>query len=357
VPNLQQSANDNLDEEHIMTKAAFYEGSQKFSYGQGTPIVPKAGEAQIRVAYGGICGTDLHIYHGNMDRRVTMPQIIGHEISGVVAALGEGVEGLKVGDPVAVMPLDTDRCLERDADYSHICEHLKFMGIDTPGGFQSYWTVPAYTLHRLPPTLSLKYGALIEPLAVACHDVRMGQVKASEHVAILGGGPIGMLVGMVAQSIGAIVTISEINPYRVEFARSLGMDAVNPRETDLPAYVMEKTGGRGVDVVFEVTGSAAGAEMMTKLPRIRGRIVIVGISNTPAPVDLFRFFWRELNVQGARVYENQDFDHAIELAAAGKLPLDRIISQVRPIEELQEALQVLESGGDVMKILLEVDPA
>src|SRR5689334_16522010 len=339
-----------------MTKAAFYEGNRRFSYGEAAPVPPRAGEAQIRVAYGGICGTDLHIYHGNMDRRVSMPQVIGHEISGVVTALGESVEGIKVGDPVAVMPLDTDRCLERDADYSHICEHLKFMGIDTPGGFQSYWTVPAYTLHRLPPTLPLKYGALVEPLAVACHDIRMGQVKAGETIAILGGGPIGTLIGMVAQSLGAAVIVSEVNSYRLDFARSLGMYALNPLETDLATYVMNKTAERGVDVVFEVTGTAAGAEMITKLPRIRGRIVVVGIATAPAPVDLFRFFWRELNLQGARVYEHQDFERAIELAGGGKLALDRIITQVRPLEQLQEALEILETGGNVMKILIEVDP-
>jgi (R,R)-butanediol dehydrogenase/meso-butanediol dehydrogenase/diacetyl reductase len=337
-------------------KAALYAGNQTIISGDCTPVPPREDEVQLKVAYGGICGTDLHIYHGAMDKRVTMPQVIGHEISGLVAAIGDKVEGFAVGDAVAVMPLDTSRCLPRDAAYSHINENLKFMGIDSPGGFQSYWTVPAYTLHQLPKTMSLRYGALIEPLAVACHDVRMGQLQAGEEVVVLGGGPIGMLLAMVAQSHGAKVLISEINPFRVEFARSIGIDAINPNEQDLAAYVLEKTDGRGVDVVFEVTGSAAGAEMMTKLPRIRGRIVIVGIFGKPAPVDLFRFFWRELNLQGARVYEAQDFDAAIELAASGKLALDRIITQVRPLEELQAGLQLMESGGEVMKILLEIEP-
>jgi (R,R)-butanediol dehydrogenase/meso-butanediol dehydrogenase/diacetyl reductase len=337
-------------------KAAFYEGNQTISTGDCTPIPPAADEVQIRVAYGGICGTDLHIYHGAMDRRVKMPQIIGHEISGVVSAVGEGVTGFAIGEAVSVMPLDVSRCLPRDIAYSHICEHLRFMGIDSPGGFQSYWTVPAYTLHHLPKGMPLRYGALIEPLAVACHDIRMGQVQAGEEVVVLGGGPIGMLVAMVAQSAGANVLVSEINPYRVEFARSLGIDAINPLERELPAYVLEKTDGRGADVVFEVTGSAAGAEIMTQLPRIRGRIVAVGIFNKPAPVDLFRFFWRELNLQGARVYEHQDFDRAIELAATGRLALDRIITQVRPVDELQAGLQLVESGGEVMKILLEIEP-
>jgi 2-desacetyl-2-hydroxyethyl bacteriochlorophyllide A dehydrogenase len=204
--------------------------------------------------------------------------------------------------------------------------------------------------------MPLRYGALIEPLAVACHDIRLGQVQSGEEVVVLGGGPIGMLVAMVAQSKGAKVLISEINPFRVEFARSLGIEVINPKERDLPAYVLEKTDGRGADVIFEVTGSAAGAEVMTQLPRIRGRIVVVGIFNKPQPVDLFRFFWRELNLQGARVYEHQDFDDAIAVAASGQLALDRIITQVRPLDELQAGLQLMESGGEIMKILLEVEP-
>jgi (R,R)-butanediol dehydrogenase / meso-butanediol dehydrogenase / diacetyl reductase len=304
----------------------------------------------------GICGTDLHIYHGAMDRRVTMPQILGHEISGVVSAVGDEVDRFAVGDAVTVMPLDTSRCLPRDAAYSHICEHLKFMGIDSPGGFQSYWTVPAYMLHHLPKGMPLRCGALIEPLAVACHDIRMGQVQGGEDVVVLGGGPIGMLVAMVAQSVGANLLVSEINPYRVEFARSLGMDAINAQERDLTAYVLEKTDGRGADAVFEVTGTATGAEVMTNLPRIRGRIILVGIFNKPTAVDLFRFFWRELNLQGARVYEHQDFERAIELAASGRLALDRIFTEVRPVDELQSGLQLLERGGKVMKILLEIEP-
>jgi 2-desacetyl-2-hydroxyethyl bacteriochlorophyllide A dehydrogenase len=337
-------------------KAVFYAGNRTITPGTCVPVPPKADEVQIKVAYGGICGTDLHIYHGAMDKRIKMPQVIGHEISGIVSAIGGEVERFAPGDSVAVMPLNTSGCLPRDAAYSHICEHLEFMGIDSPGGFQSYWTVPAYTLHRLPNEMPLRYGALIEPLAVACHDNRMGQVQAGEDVVVLGGGPIGMLVAMVAQSKGAKVLISEINPFRVEFARAIGIDAINPKERDLPADVLERTDGRGADVVFEVTGSAAGAEVMTQLPRIRGRLVVVGIFSKPQPVDLFRFFWRELNLQGARVYEHQDFDDAIALAASGQLALDRLITTIRPLDELQAGLQLMEGGGEVMKILLEIEP-
>ncbi len=335
-------------------QAVFYEGDQVISVGECTPVAPGPGEVQLKVSHCGICGTDLHIYHGVMDQRVTFPQIMGHEVSGTVAAIGEGVEGFAVGDPVAVMPLDPcGDCPACDAGHSHICQNLKFLGIDTPGAFQSFWTVPAHTLHHLPGNLSLQHGAMIEPLAVACHDVRMGKVQAGEYAVVLGGGPIGTLVALVAKNAGANVLLSEINPFRLELAKKLGLDAFNPLEGDLATYVNEQTGGAGADIVFEVTGSNAGAAVMTELPRTRGRIVIVGIFGQAPEVDLFRFFWRELQLLGARVYESEDFAQAIQLAAAGAIPLDKIITDVHPLTELKAGFQQMESGGPVMKILLE----
>jgi 2-desacetyl-2-hydroxyethyl bacteriochlorophyllide A dehydrogenase len=309
----------------------------------------------LKISHCGICGTDLHIFHGAMDKRVHMPQIMGHETAGTVAALGDGVEGFSPGDRVAVMPLDPcGECPACQAGHSHICQNLKFLGIDTPGAFQSYWTVPAHTLHHLPDSLSLTHGALIEPLAVACHDVRLGEVKAGEYAVVLGGGPIGILIALAARQVGARVLVSEINPFRLELARQLGIDVLDPLETDLPDYVSQQTGGAGADVVFEVTASAAAAELMTQLPRTRGRIVVVGIFSQPPQVDLFRFFWRELRLLGARVYEHQDFAKAIQLAAAGAIPLDKIITDIRPLEELAAGFRLMEQGGQVMKILVEL---
>lgn len=335
-------------------KAAYYEGNQKIRVGECIPVAPKAGEVQIKVSYAGICGTDLHIYHGQMDKRVTMPQIIGHEMSGIVHQVGEGVGGWAAGDHVTVMPLDPcgicPACL---AGHRHICQNLKFLGIETPGAFQSFWTVPAHTLHRLPDTLSFQIGAMIEPLAVACHDVRIGEVKAGEYVVVLGGGPIGILIALASRSAGARVTVSEINLYRIALLKELGFEVVNPKEADLVAHVNGQTKGAGADVVFEVTSTQAGAEIMTQLPRTRGRIVAVGIFSQPPKVDLYRFFWRELKLAGARVYEYEDFEKAIQLADSGSLPLNRLITETYILEDLGKAFQKLDSGGDVMKILIK----
>lgn len=334
-------------------KAAFYDGNQTIRIGECTPVPPGLSEVQIRVAYCGICGTDLHVFHGAMDKRVHIPQVLGHEMSGTIAALGSPIEGFAPGDRVTVRPLaPCGDCPACRAGHSHICHKLNFIGIDTPGALQGLWTVPSHTLHHLPAHLSLAHGALIEPIAVACHDVRLGGVTEGEYVVVLGGGPIGLLVGLVAKSKGARVVISEVNPFRVQLAREFGLDAIIPLDVDLEQKVMDETGATGADVVFEVSGSATGAEMVTKLPRARGRIVVVAIFSQPAKIDLFRVFWRELQLRGARVYEPEDFETAIALAASGTLPLDRIVTSVQPLEALSDAMHQLEQGGPVMKILV-----
>lgn len=338
-----------------MAEATFYEGNRTIRLGETDPVEPGPGEVQLSVSHCGICGTDLHIFHGAMDGRVTMPAVLGHEMSGSVACVGAGVDDFNAGDRVVVMPLGPcDSCPACARGHSHICHNLNFLGIDTPGAFQSYWTVPAATLHRLPANLSLKHGALIEPLAVACHDVRLADVKPGDQVVVLGGGPIGMLVALVARQYGAEVIVSEINAYRVSLAQDLGLAAVNPQELDLVKLVMERTNGAGADIVFEVSGSQAGAATMTELLRTRGLAVVVAIFAQKPEIDLFRFFWRELRLKGVRVYESQDFADAIALAAEGDLPLDELITDIRPLSALKSGFEDMERGGQVMKILLEL---
>ncbi len=337
-------------------KAAYYQGHRTIRTGEAVPQPPGPDEVRIKVAYCGICGTDLHIFQGHMDKRVSMPQVMGHEMAGEIAEVGTDVKrqaDWQVGDRVVVRPLDPcGECPACRAGHAHICYNLKFLGIDTPGAFQESWTVPAHTLHHIPETLSLDKAAMIEPIAVACHDVRLGEVKAGEHVVVIGGGPIGMLNALVAQQVGAQVVVSEINPFRVNLAKELGLEAVNPRETDLVALVEARTKGAGADVVFEVSGSDAGAAVMSQLVRTRGRIVVVAIFSEIPKVDLFRFFWRELKLRGARVYEPQDFERAIDLAARGALPLDRLISAKRPLDELQGVFEQIEASMNLMKVLI-----
>ena len=334
-------------------KAVYYEGNGRFALHESPPQAPGEGEVRLEVAYCGICGTDVHIAHGAMDHRVPTPQVIGHEMSGTVAELGAGVEGFEVGDAVVVRPLDARGETPADKGFSHISRGLKFLGIDTPGAFQESWTVPSFTLHRLPRSVELRIAALTEPLAVACHDVRRAELRPGETAVVIGGGPIGLLVALVARETGAHVVVSEVNASRLSFASELGLEVVDPSVADVAEHVFALTSGAGADVVFEVSGSAAGALEMTQLACLRGRLVVVAIFPEPRPVRLFDFFWKELELRGARVYEPEDYERAIALLEDGGLDLDRLITAVVPLDGLPELFDEPSRLSSAMKILVD----
>jgi len=336
-------------------KAAYYEGNKRFSVGESKIVPPGEGQVRMEVAYAGICGTDVHIFLGHMDHRLTPPQVVGHEAVGTVVEVGKGVTDFKQGDRVVLRPTDAcGSCPSCERGHINICPSLNFIGITTPGAFQGSWTVPAHLLHKLPADINLIHAALIEPLAVAAHDVRYGAVKKDDYCVVLGAGPIGMLEAMVCEEKGARVVISEVNESRIKLARELGYEVVDPTKQDLVKLVFEQTSGAGADVVFEVTGTQAGAEMMTKLPRTGGTIVIVAIFAEPMMVDLRNILWREYTVIGARNYVKADFDEAIRLVVEGNLPLDKLVSDVRPVERTQETFEDIVSGtANFMKVLIK----
>jgi 2-desacetyl-2-hydroxyethyl bacteriochlorophyllide A dehydrogenase len=336
-------------------KAAVYQGNRTFATGTSEAVAPGPGEVRLNVAYCGVCGTDVHIYHGAMDGRVVPPKIIGHEASAEVAEIGEAVEDVVVGDRVAVRPLQFGSPTPFDKGCSHVGKNLKFIGIDLPGAMQTTWTVPAYTLHKLPENVSLLDGALVEPVSVACHDVRLGEVAEGENCVVIGGGPIGLLIGLVARQKGANVIISEVNEARLTLAESLGLKTVNPTKNDLVQEVATQTNNVMADVVFEVSGAAAGVEAMTELPNVRGRIVMVAIHPQPQPVNLFKFFWSEIKMIGARLYEPRDFDEAIRLISEGHLPTESLITQVSPIEDTQRVFETIDANPAGMKYVIQCE--
>lgn len=339
----------------MSSNAAVYRGDKTFSIEQKDVPAPAAGEVQIDVAYCGICGTDLHIYLGHMDQRVGFERTIGHEMSGVVSAIGAGVDGFNVGQHIVVRPLDhCGDCPACNAGHEHICHNLKFIGIDTEGAFQQKWNVPAHTLHKLPDDLDLSHAALIEPLAVACHDVGRGGVAKGEDVLVIGGGPIGMLVALVARNAGGNVTISEINENRLTYVEKLGFSVLNPKNDDVAKVIHERTGGKGADVVFEVSGSQPGVDLMTEAAATRGRIVMVAIHATKPKIDLFKFFWRELEMIGARVYLKEDYDEAMKLLADGVVDCASFITDIKSLNEIQDAFEALTTNPNAMKSMIRI---
>ena len=335
-------------------RTAAYLGDRTISPGEATAEPPAAGEVRIAVAYTGLCGTDLHIFHGNMDARVQRPLVFGHEMSGTIESLGDGVTGWAMGDAVTVMPLRWDgTCPACLAGHSHICQNLVFVGIDSPGSLQQLWNVPADLLVRLPEGLSLEHAALAEPVAVAVHDVRRSELVPGDKTVVIGGGPIGVLIATVARHAGGDVVVIEPEAGRRAQIADLGFATLDPMATDQVAWVEEWSGGAGADVVFEVSGAAAAVRGATALAKVRGTLVIVAIHPTPREVDLQRVFWRELRLLGARVYQRPDFEAAVELLRDGVIPADLLITSIVPLERTGDAFVELENGR-ALKILVDV---
>jgi (R,R)-butanediol dehydrogenase/meso-butanediol dehydrogenase/diacetyl reductase len=333
-------------------QAARYEGQGRIGVGDVDVRPPASEEVQLKVAYVGICGTDLHILDGDMDARVTLPAILGHEMSGTVTAVGADVRDWKPGDEVVVVPLDwCGTCPACLRGFSHICYRLNFMGIDSPGALQNVWNVPQRTLVRVPTDLGLMKAALAEPTAVAVHDVRRSELRAGQKALVVGGGPIGLLIASAATAVGGEVLVSEPNGQRRQLIDQAGFRIVDPAD-DLAAAIDEWTGGAGVDVSFEVSGSQAGVDAAVASLAARGRLALIAIHSRAPTVDLFRFFWRELTLVGARVYERIDFEEALQLLERGAIPTDALITDVFPLPDASAAFARLRAG-QAMKVLVE----
>ena len=335
------------------TRASFYEGAQRFRTGPAEVPKAGAGEALLRVRRVGICGTDLHIFQGHLDHRVPRGGVIGHETFAEVAE-APAESGFRAGERVVVEPLQVcGQCRACRMGATYLCHHLKVFGVDLPGGMRDYWAAPVARMLRVPDTLSDDEGALLEPLAVATHDVSRAGVGAGQAVLVLGGGPIGALIAMVARHRGARVVVAEVNPFRLDLLRRLGLDTLGP-DVDVAAWTREWTAGDGVDVVFEVTGNVNAVRVMTEVVRVWGTISMVAIHAEPLPVNLYQFFARELTMHGARLYARTDWEEAIALAASGSVPLAPLVSRRIPLESLQEGMEQALAGGPVMKVLVDL---
>ena len=239
--------------------------------------VPARGEALVRIKAVGICGSDLHYYaHGRIgDLRFAPGHILGHEVSGVVDALGPGTAGPAPGTPVAVDPaIHCGTCRFCAEGHPNLCRDLRFFGSPpTPGALQEYLTHPAHLLHPLPAALPFPVGATIEPLGVAIHAVDLGHLALGATVAVFGCGPVGLMIAGVAQLAGArLVCAAEPLPHRRKMAAQFGVAvAFDPADDDVVRGIRDRTDGDGVDVAFEVAGSPSATAQAVQVVRPGGR--------------------------------------------------------------------------------------
>ncbi len=330
--------------------ASLWTGPEQVQTQQVARPEPGPDEVLIKVAYAGICGTDLMIYLGKHPR-AKAPLIMSHEFVGTIAS--EGVEGLPLGAPVAINPLlSCGECPACRRGVGYVCEHLGLVGIDRDGGFAQYAAVPVHTVRLLPRSLPLSRAALIEPLAVAVHAVRVSDLKVGDITAVLGAGPVGILTAQMARLAGAAVYVSEVSPRRLNIARRLGFAVIDARSTDPVAEILRATEGEGVPVVFETAGVQATITQAGQVARILGQILQVGMPKAPVEMDLTPLLFREVRITPIRVYREEDFDLAIRLAAANVLQLEEPVTHILPLNELEKGIHLSHEATDACKVLI-----
>ena len=290
-------------------------------------------------AYVGLCGSDLHICRGEHPR-ARPGLVIGHE---VVGRLAGGPGDLASGTAVFVNPLlACGTCPACVRGLSHVCEHLRLIGIDVNGGAAELLAAPAANLVPLPPSLELRHAALIEPLAVAVHALRRGELRPGERVHVLGAGPIGLLVASCAHLAGAApVTVSEPVASRAEGAAALGFRVVD-----------DGTGQHTADVVFDCTGHPSVSPGVLGWAATGGTVVAVGIYPGVVGVNLQELSFRELKMTGTRVYTPDDVNAAIKLIADGAADFSRLVTDVLALHQGGEAIARLQAGRD-LKVLIK----
>ena len=313
------------------------------------PQVPE-GWALVRIAYNGICGTDLSIVHGKHPR-AQAPLILGHEMSGWVETAG--ASGPAQGALVTVEPLiSCGECKACRGGHPHVCRRLGLYGIDAPGGMAQYVALPLDVLHEVPAGVDPRTAALAEPLAVAVHAVSLSGMQRGDTVAVFGAGPIGVLTALVARHEGAgTVVITEPSPWRRQVAASLGFTVV-PEGSTMTQTLAELTDGEGADTTFDSAAHPSVAAELTAATRVLGRIVVVGVYKQPTPLDLQAVCFKEQALVGVRVYTSADVTRAIELIAADALGLDLFPTKAFDLADVGAAVDAATSGQDCLKVLV-----
>ncbi|MCC7208090.1 MAG: zinc-binding dehydrogenase [Anaerolineae bacterium] len=305
----------------------------------------------------GVCGSDIHVYHG-LHPYTGYPVVQGHEVGGVVHAVGKNVTDLKPGDKITFMPqVVCGKCYPCTHGMYHICESLKVMGFQTGGAGQEYFALPRENVLKLPDDMPLDYAAMIEPIAVTVHALARGGGVEGKRVIVLGAGPIGNLTAQAAKALGAsAVMITDISPYKLEKARRCGIDlAVNTAQENLGDAIAKHFGPEKADVILECVGVEATMTDAVNYARKGSTIVVVGVFGKKPTVDLGLVQDRELTLTGTLMYQKVDYEKAIELVASGKMALGEMVTHRFPFERYLDAYHAIEnSKGEYLKVMIDL---
>lgn len=340
----------------------------KYQKGEGNMEIrdlpePAAGPGQIKIEVkaAGICGSDLHIYHDDIAIPINPPVVTGHEFSGVIAELGEGVTGWQVGDRVVSETAYSycGTCEPCMTGFYNLCNHRKTLGYWFNGVFTRYTVVPAARVHTLPANVDFVGGALMEPLACVTHAaLELTHISAGDVVLITGPGSIGLLTLQVAKAQGAIaiVTGTDQDQNRLETAQKFGADhCLNIQRQNLLEQIETLTSGKGVDVALECSGNEKAANDALLAVKKRGQFTQIGLYGKPITIDFEKICFKEIKVTGSLGSRWISWEKALQLTAQGKVQLQPLVSDSFPITEWENAFAMFEQKQGLKLVLTPVE--
>lgn len=318
---------------------------------------PKEGQVLVKVMNIGICGSDIHVYHGQHPF-TSYPVTQGHEVSAEIVKLGEGADNFSVGQKVTIQPqVVCGECYPCRHGKYNLCEELKVMGFQTTGTASEYFAVDAEKVTLLPEDMSYEEGAMIEPLAVAVHAVRQAGDVKGKKIAVLGAGPIGNLVAQTALGMGAeSVLITDISDLRLAKAKECGiMHTANTKEQDFGDAMLQVFGPDKADVIYDCAGNNITMGQAIKYARKGSTIILVAVFAGMAQIDLAVLNDHELDLNTTMMYRNEDYIDGIRLVNEGKVHLRPLISKTFSFRDYDEAYRYIDENRETtMKVIINV---
>ena len=304
-----------------------------------------------------VCCSEIHVYHGKHPF-TSYPVTQGHEVSGEIVKLGENVKNFTVGQKITIQPqVVCGKCYPCRHGKYNLCEELKVMGFQTTGTASEFFAVDAAKVTALPEEMSYDEGAMIEPLAVAVHAVkRAGDVKGMK-IAVLGAGPIGILVAQTAKGLGAeSVMITDVSDIRLEKAKECGVDfCINTKDKDFGEAMLENFGPDKADVIYDCAGNNITMGQAIKYARKGSTIILVAVFAGMAEIDLAVLNDHELDLNTSMMYRNEDYVDAIRLVNEGKVALKPLISKHFAFKDYKAAYEYIDANRETtMKVIINV---
>lgn len=313
------------------------------------PEIVQHDDVKVKIKRVGICGSDMHIYHGT-NPLATYPRIVGHEVAGEIIEVGQGVTKVAVGDHVVIEPIRyCGDCYACNSGRPNVCKEVSVFGVHEDGGMREFAILSERQVHKVNPEIDWDEAVMAEPYTIGAQATWRGNVQAGQTVFIQGAGPIGIAVLKMAKLHGATVIISDFTNARLTFAKENGADyTINPSEVDVEAKINEITHDEGANVVIDAVGSTQTFELSVNVASAAGNVVLLGFNATPSAIAQMQITKKELTITGSRLQTNQ-FGKVVELINDKKLTHNGLVTHNFPLSQIEEAFSFIEKNPELVR--------